>query len=302
MREFDGLPIFAKVVELGSFSEAARLLNLPTTTVSRKIQLLEAELGGKLLNRTTRSLSLTELGERVLPKALLIQDTLKELQSEAEAFSTEPLGQLHLSAPRAFCQNILAPLLVKFRQKYPGIKIELDASNRIQDLTKSRTDFAFRIGELADSSLLAVPLSKVHYELVASSDWVTNNSELTHPTQLNTVSTIRNHVEGYILPWYFNKDGESHLHQMEPDLLSDDLTVSLAYARNGLGVAYLPVSLTKSLLESKELVALLPTWQKQTLTAYLVYTNRNYLPQKSKLFIEFIKENKGYFKNHLEWN
>ncbi|HDY7637813.1 TPA: LysR family transcriptional regulator [Vibrio vulnificus] len=301
MKDFDGLPLFAKVIELGSFSEAARQLNLPTTTVSRKIQQLEAELGGKLLNRTTRSLSLTELGERVLPKALLIQDTLNELQSEAEAFSTQPVGQLHLSAPRAFCQDILAHLLAKFRQKYPGIRIELDAANRIQDLTKSRTDFAFRIGELADSSLLAIPLTKVSYELVASREWTAQHGELQHPQELNTVATIRNHVDGYILPWYFNKGGESYLHQMEPDLLSDDLYVSLAYARYGTGVAYLPVSLTKALLQTNELVPLLQDWQKQKPTAYLVYANRVHLPQKSKLFIEFIKEHKPYFQQHLEW-
>lgn len=301
MKEIDGLPLFAKVVELKSFAEAARQLNLPTTTVSRKIQQLESELGGKLLNRTTRSLSLTELGERVLPKAILIQDTVKELQTQAEEFSSKPVGKLHISAPRAFCQDILAPLLAEFRKQYPGIKIDLDASNRIQDLTKSSVDFAFRIGELADSSLIAMPITPVNYELVASKEWLESNPALTHPNMLADYPTIRNHVEGYILPWHFTKDGESYLHQAEPDLLSDDFYVSVSYIKAGVGLGYLPISLTKQGIESGELVRVLPDWEKQTPTAYLIYPNRSYLPQKSKLFIEFIREHKSYFRGRLAW-
>lgn len=299
MKQFDGLALFAKVVELGSFAEAARQLHLPTTTLSRKIQQLEAELGGKLLNRTTRSLSLTELGERVLPKAMLIQDTLKELQLEAEEFSSQPVGKLHISAPRALCQEVLAGLLAKFRKTYPSIKLELDAANRIQDLTKSSVDFAFRVGELADSSLIALPLTEVNYELVASSEWLKQHGEIEHPSELLKFHSIRNHVQGYILPWHFNKNGESYLHEAEADLVSNDLTVSLNYTKADLGISYLPISLVQKYLQSGELVALLPEWKKQAPTAYLVYANRKHLPQKSRLFIEFIKDNKAYFQQSL---
>ncbi|GAL20552.1 transcriptional regulator LysR family [Vibrio maritimus] len=101
MKELSALPLFAKVVELKSFAEAARQLNVPTTTVSRKIQQLEHDLGGKLLNRSTRSLSLTELGTQVLPKAQLIADTVTELYSDAEEMANQPIGTLTISAPKA---------------------------------------------------------------------------------------------------------------------------------------------------------------------------------------------------------
>ncbi|HFE8368861.1 TPA: LysR substrate-binding domain-containing protein, partial [Legionella pneumophila] len=91
----------------------------------------------QLLNRNTRSLSLTELGERILPKALLIQDTLRELQNEAEDVSSQPVGKLHIAAPRAFSVDVLSSLLSRFRLMYPQIRIELDVTNRFQDLTKS---------------------------------------------------------------------------------------------------------------------------------------------------------------------
>ncbi|QBF84031.1 LysR family transcriptional regulator [Shewanella maritima] len=302
MKEFDGLPLFAKVVELKSFAEAARQLQLPTTTVSRKIQQLEAELGGKLLNRTTRALSLTELGEQVLPKAMLIQDTIKELQTDAEAFANQPMGKLHISAPRSFCQHLLAPLLAEFRSLYPGIKLELEAANRIQDLTKSRVDFAFRIGELKDSSLIALPLTAVDYELTASKAYLDQNQAPKHPVDLIKHPSIRNHVDGYILPWQFSQANESYSHQADADLLSDDLDVSVTYTLANLGISYLPVSLTKRYLESGELITLLPNWDKLSPIAYLLYPNRKHLPQKAKLFIEFIKQRKSFFKDKLTYN
>ena len=301
MKEFEGLPLFAKVVELKSFSEAGRMLGIPTTTVSRKIQQLETKLNGKLLNRTTRSISLTELGERVLPKARLIQDTLKELQTEAEEFSTRPVGKLYISAPRPFSQMTLAPLLARFRQQYPEIKIELDVVNRFQDLAESSLDFTFRIGELADSSLVALPLTRIDYELVANREWIKQFKKLQHPKELINFPTIRNHVEGYILPWHFIKDGESCLHQAEPDLLSDDMLVSVAYVRAGVGIACLPVSLIRNDIHEEGLIPLLPRWKKQSPTVHLVYPNRSYLPQKSKLFIEFIRSNREHFRELLTW-
>lgn len=182
MKEISALPIFATVVECKSFAEAARKLNLPTTTVSRKVQSLEQEIGGKLLNRSTRSLSLTELGEQVLPKARLIADTVYELSNEAQTMMSSPMGKLTISAPRALSQDLLAPLLAEFLDRYPNIKLDLRASNRFQNLAEDNIDFAFRLGPLVDSSLIAMKLSKVTYVLAAQK--VAVKEELEHPSQL----------------------------------------------------------------------------------------------------------------------
>lgn len=182
---------------------------------------------------------------------------------------------------------------------YPQIRIELDVTNRFQDLTKSSIDFAFRVGELVDSSLIALPLTKVDYELVASKDWLTKNSIPLHPKDLQKCTSIRNHVDGFILPWNLYKDGEVYQHQQEPDILSDDLYISLAYALNGVGVAYLPLPLVMPHIQSGNLTSLLNEWSRQTSTAYLVYPDRAAMPQKSKLFLNFIKENGDYFRRSL---
>ncbi|GAA5217129.1 LysR substrate-binding domain-containing protein [Corallincola platygyrae] len=299
MREISGLPLFAKVVALESFAEAARQMGVPTTTVSRKIQLLEDELGGKLLNRTTRSLSLTELGERVLPKAQLIADTVTELQHDADQLSGEPIGTLTITAPRALSQSLIAPLLGEFLTRYPTIQVNLSTSNRFQDLTKSNIDFAFRLGPLSDSSLVALPLSEVKYVLCASPKLVNDIAELSRPEQLSQLPCIRNHVEGYFLPWQFNNGREQYEHQAAAHVICDDFLVSRQLALDGVGVSYLPHSLLKPHLDEGSLVSLLEAWIPQNRTMLLVYPDRRHLPLKSQLFVEFMKEKRQAFLNLL---
>ncbi|GAM64038.1 transcriptional regulator [Vibrio ishigakensis] len=154
---------------------------------------MEQEIGGKLLNRSTRSLSLTELGEQVLPKARLIADTVYELSNEAQTMMSSPMGKLTISAPRALSQDLLAPLLAEFLNRYPNIKLDLRASNRFQNLAEDNIDFAFRLGPLVDSSLIAMKLSKVTYVLAAHKDAVSD--ELDHPSQLLELPCIRAHIE-----------------------------------------------------------------------------------------------------------
>ena len=186
MKDISALPLFAKVVELNSFAEAARQLSVPTTTVSRKIQQLEQELGAKLINRSTRSLSLTELGQQVLPKAQLIADTVSELCSEAEQIANQPVGTLTITAPRALSQDLLAPMLAEFHNKYPSININLSSSNRFQDLTKQNIDFAFRLGPLHDSSLMALTLSP------SNMCWVPAKASLPNMANRHTRSSFTN--------------------------------------------------------------------------------------------------------------
>ncbi|GAM75045.1 transcriptional regulator [Vibrio ishigakensis] len=296
MKEISALPIFATVVECKSFAEAARKLNLPTTTVSRKVQSLEQEIGGKLLNRSTRSLSLTELGEQVLPKARLIADTVYELSNEAQTMMSSPMGKLTISAPRALSQDLLAPLLAEFLNRYPNIKLDLRASNRFQNLAEDNIDFAFRLGPLVDSSLIAMKLSKVTYVLTAHKDAVSD--ELDHPSQLLEMPCIRAHIEGYILPWQFAKAGERYEINSEPAMLCDDFIVARTMTISGYGVSLLPASLYRE-QNMQDLKILLPDWIEQDKSLFMVYQDRVNLPQKSKLFIEFIKERQSWIESIL---
>lgn len=299
MKELSALPLFAKVVELNSFAKAARLLNVPTTTVSRKIQQLEHDLGGKLLNRSTRSLSLTELGTQVLPKAQLIADTVSELYSDAEEMANQPIGTLTISAPKALSQDLLAPMLAEFRARYPTIRINLASSNRFQDLTKQSIDFAFRLGPLHDSNLVALTLSPVKYVLAASKAFCEKYGKPSHPLDLYQLPCIRNHVEGYFLPWRFAYQGEEVEVTSQSDMISDDLTVTKALALSHAGICYLPYSLLRDELNTGDATPILESWIPQDRTMLLVYPDKRHLPLKSQLFIEFIREKRAEFREKL---
>jgi DNA-binding transcriptional LysR family regulator len=151
------LVLFADVVEQGSFAAAARLNNLPTTSVSRSIQQLEAQLSGRPLNRTTRSLSLTELGEQGLPNAQLLRETISQVASLAEQQLERPNGRLKVSATRSYALSVLQPWLVEFNAAYPDNGLMLDLSSHYVDLNAAGIDFAFRLGPLKDSSISPYP-------------------------------------------------------------------------------------------------------------------------------------------------
>ncbi|QIA64954.1 LysR family transcriptional regulator [Vibrio astriarenae] len=295
MKELSALPLFAKVVELKSFAEAARYLNVPTTTVSRKIQQLEQDLGGKLLNRSTRSLSLTELGSQVLPKAQLIADTVSELYNEAEEMAHQPVGTLTITAPKALSQDTLAPMLAEFRALYPTIKINLASSNRFQDLTKQSIDFAFRLGPLHDSNLMALTLSNVKYVLTASNTFLAKYGEPDHPLELYQRPCIHNHVDGYFLPWRFAYQGEEIEISSNSELISDDFNVTKALSVKGAGICYLPHSMLRNEIAKGEMKTVLDEWVPQDRSMLLVYPDKRHLPLKSQLFLEFMRSKRPEF-------
>ncbi|MFA0194150.1 LysR family transcriptional regulator [Vibrio artabrorum] len=300
MKEISSLLLLAKVVELGSFAQAARELNVPTTTVSRKIQQLESELGGKLLNRSTRALSLTELGQQVLPKAQLIADTVFELYSEAEEFSSQPKGTLTITAPHAFSQDILAPMLAEFQRLYPSIMINLSSSNRFQDLTKQNIDFAFRLGPLHDSSMIALTLSPVRYVLVASREYLKQKGIINHPHDLYQHQLLRNHVDGYFLPWRFEHEGEVADIGEANGVICDDFNITQQFVLNHAGIAYLPASLFRHQQERDCVEFILQEWTPQQRSMLLVYQGKQHLPLKSQLFIDFVKEKLEAFSQALK--
>lgn len=290
MKHFEELSVFLEVTRRGSFAEAARSLNLPTTTVSRKIQLLESELEIRLFNRTTRSLSLTEVGERLIPKAKMALESMNELKREADFHTNNTVGTLNISAPAETFQ-LLSPLFAEFLSMYPGIRLEIDSSSRNQDLVALRADFAFRLGPLNDSSLIAIPLVTIRYLLLGSSTLIDSRPTLEHPSELANWPCIRNHVDGLLFPWRFVIEGELFDLDSEYTILSDNLSVSKQMALSGAGLVYLPKSVAKDNLKSDELISVNEEWMPPARELYLVYPNKTFLPSKSKKFIEFVRNN-----------
>ncbi|KZM38656.1 hypothetical protein OA92_22975 [Marinomonas sp. SBI22] len=288
MKYTNELIAFIEVARLGSFAEAARSLNLPTTTISRKIQLLETELDVRLFNRTTRSLSLSEVGERLLPRARSVIDTVSELKEEATFHKANPVGTLNISAP-ATIFYLLSPLFSEFLTKFPSINLEFDSSSRTKDLTAERADFALRLGPLNDSSLIALPLSRLDYALVACKQLVDSFPATKKPTDFLKWPCIINHNDGLILPWRFTFEGEHIDLDMKHTLMCDDMFISVQMALQGAGIAYLPRGLVHQDIDQGRLLNLHRNWIPSGRDLYLVYTDKQHLSSKSKEFIRFIK-------------
>ncbi|MEO1596459.1 MAG: LysR family transcriptional regulator [Pseudomonadota bacterium] len=298
MKYSDELHAFLAVAHHKSFAEAARSLNLPTTTISRKIRSLESELGAKLFDRTTRSLALTEVAEQLLPKVELIVETFVELKEEADFHTGNPTGTLHITAPATKIQR-LAPVFAEFLQAHPGVRFNFDCSSRNKDIVGQGYDFAFRFGPLTSSSLVAIPLSRMKYLLVGNQDVAKRLPAASHPADLAKLPCIRNQIDGLLLPWHFIYEGEPYSLDVESPILSDDLLVSRALAIHGVGLAYLPNSLVQESIDDGELASLYEEWLPPGRQLYLVCADKKRLPSKSSAFLEFIRSRRRIIQQLL---
>ena len=279
---------FAAVAHSGSFAAAARALRIPTTTLSRKIQQLEQALGGRLFNRTTRSLSLTELGKLILPQALVIAESLANIRQTAEDLTETPRGRLNITCSRTFAVHRLGGWLYHFQKDYPHIAVSLHIANEYVDLAEQGLDFAFRVGPLSDSSLVARELSRLRYTLVASPELVASVPHLSHPAQLQALPCVQAHIGGRSLPWELEKGDERFSLNPEGRFRVEDLTMARDAAVAGCGFAYLPEMVAESALNNGTLKKVLTAWMPKPRPIFLVYPSRQFLPMKSRVFIDFI--------------
>ena len=178
---------FISVVESGSFSESARRLGLSQPSVSRQVNALEAQLGVRLLQRTTRSLSLTEAGQIYYDKARLIQRAVTEASQAISGFKDSPSGLLRISAPHTWTEAKIAPHLGEFLSLYPEIRLDLRCNDSIQDMVEERLDLVIRVGRATDSSYIAIPFSKFKIVLCASAEYLNKNG------QPKTLADLNNH-------------------------------------------------------------------------------------------------------------
>ena len=292
MKRSEELVVFVEVAKWKSFAEAARRVGIPTTSVSRKIQLLEKELSAKLFNRNTRSVSLTEVGERLLPKAEQVIESLDELRDEVSTTAMNPRGVIRLTCPSAILQFI-SPVIANFAMAYPTIRFMLNSSNRNVDIVRSGYDFAFRVGPLNDSSQVAITISPIRYALVIHNKWLSDVKGINHPSQLEKIPCIRNSIDGYILPWIFKKGNQSIDLNVNKCLECDDLFFATQMAAQGLGAAFVPYMLVKNQIKDGTLIEVLKDWMPNDKTLYLVFNHRDNMPLKSTLFIKHIKQNRN---------
>lgn len=286
MDSLQSIRVFVQVVRLGSFTAAADFLNISTAMASKHINSLEQRVQAKLLNRTSRKLSLTELGEHYYQQCLIALDTLDNAQLEVQQGTISPKGTLKITIPLICCTPYFARLLKEFRERYNDIQLSIYLENKHTNLVADGFDLALRATNTLEPGLIAKPLTKVKFKLVASPSYIRQYGKP------ESYQDLKNHYG--IMPNY------TQLH-MPMKVIADSnntlMTRELALA--GMGIAYLPDWLTDEYIESGKLVNIIRNNEDfLEPTIYAVYANRKFLSAKVRTFIDFLVE-KTSSKKHL---
>lgn len=289
MDQLGAIRAFVLVVQTGSFSAAAREQGTTQATISKKVAALEARMGVKLLSRTSRELSLTEVGKDYFHRCVSILGELDEAESNARSQMGRPTGHLRVSAPVVFGRQFIAPVLTEFLKSYPELKIDLHLSDKHVDLITERIDIAIRAKQLEDSTLVARHLFNNPMVLVAAPSYLEANQKPTTPDQLTSHNCILYSMQKSINVWHFSQGEQSLAIPVSGSCRCDNGDVILQLAIDGAGIAQLPVWMVSEYIDSDKLVVVLSDFDVKPLPFNAVYPQNRYVPLKVRSFIEFIK-------------
>ena len=296
MDRLDALKVFCAVVDAGGFSRAAAKLGISTSSVTHQVGVLEAHFGARLLNRTTRSMSLTDEGSRCLEQARRLLDGMDELEASMSDAQQRPRGSLRIDMPDILARRFVAPALPRFLAAYPELSVRLTASDRLIDMVDEGVDVMLRIGELQDSSLVARSIFKNRYICCASPDFIAQHGRPEHPDDLDRMRCL-NFVypkARQLRPWTFQQDGQSFTTTPRGAVAMDHVESLIEMAQQGGGVIqHLSVSLIEP-LRSGALLPLLEPWQAPGPDVSVLYPQRHQRAAKIKVFVDFVE---ALFKN-----
>lgn len=284
--------MFARIVGTGSLSAAARDLGMSPALVSRRLAALEARLGVRLINRTTRSLHLTHEGAAYYETCTRVLADIEEADAAVSAGRVEPRGILRVALPASFGNQHVAPLVPKFAERYPDVQLALSLSDRTVNVVEEGFDLAIRIADLADSSLAARKLAPNRRVVCASPAYLRSHGVPGTPADLAKHNCI---ATDFATNWdYRGPDGKPGSVRVTGRFTCDNWEVIREWALAGLGVALKSTWDVRRHLEDGSLVSLLPGYAFATDVAiYAVYPHRRHLPAKTRAFIEFLAESFG---------
>ncbi len=282
--------MFVRVVETGSFSAVAKEMNSTQPTISKNVAELESWLGAKLLNRSTRSLRLTETGTDYYERCVAIIQDVEEAEQVVGQLQTQPKGIVRVSTVVAFGRLHIVPRLSGFFEKFPDIKVDVRLNDRVVDLVEEGVDVAFRMGKLPDSSLIAKKLCTSPVVTVASPEYLKRAGIPQHPRDIKdhnflsySDAGLRNEIE-------FQENGKPLFVRGEGSFTTNNSEALRAALLCGIGISRPPRWLIGDALASGELVQILEEYQPPELSVYAVYPPGRHLPSKVRCFIDYFAE------------
>lgn len=289
MDRIEALRIFVRLVESKSFTRTADLLRLPRSTVSMALQELEGRIGARLLNRTTRRVSLTEDGSAFYERCLRLLADYEETETLFRQ-SSQPQGKLRINVPGRLGRRVIAPALPKFLARYPEIEIDMGVTDRAVDLVQEGVDCAIRVGPLADSSLVARKLGDLTLYNCASPAYLAAHgaprsvADLARHFAVNYASPASGRVE----EWEYVEDDRVHRMAMRARVTVNSAEAYIACCLAGLGLIQIPAYDIRHHLEARELVEVMGDLRAAPMPITLLYPHRQHASRRLHVFVDWI--------------
>lgn len=287
------IPFFVAVTEAGSFTKAAGKLGVTKSAVSRRISDLEEELGVQLLQRSTRRLSLTEAGERYLVHARRALHEAEHAQDAASELQRLPRGRLRLNAPMSFGRLHVAPAIPDFLARYPDIQIDMTMEDRAVDLVEGGYDLAIRVGTLADSSMVARKLTTSRNVICASPAYVAAHGAPATPEALRDHDCLLYSYYSGANEWTFIRDGRPESVRVTGSYRVNNSEALREAVLQGAGIARIPTFIVGPDIAEGRLQRPLSEYHMPSQDIYAIWPERQYMPAKVRLFIDFLRERIG---------
>lgn len=283
--------VFARVVDAGSFSGAARQLGLTPSAVSRQVARLEGVLRVRLLERTTRKLRLTEAGSAAFTRCQALVAAAREVMALSDSQSATPRGLVRVSMPKAFGRQVVHPLMPAFLARYPEVDVQLIITDRTVDLFEESVDLAIRITDAPPPGLAGRPLTTIRHLVCASSQYLAAHGTPAHPRDLAQHSCLYLGEDERDRHWRFQRGAEEATVRVSGRYVANHSEVRLDGARQHLGIASLPEFTAREALAKADLVTVLDDWEHKTDyagTAWLLYPPNRFLAAKLRVWIDFL--------------
>lgn len=285
---------FAAVAERRSFAKAAADLGMSRSALSETIRTLEARLGVRLLNRTTRSVAPTAAGDRLLAHIRPLLADFAAAIDDIGTFRDKPAGRLRLTVPPPAARWVLAPLIAKFIRQYPEIEVEVSVDAALVDIVAERFDAGIRAGERVARDMIGFPLSDdLRLLAFAAPAYLARHPAPATPHDLEGHDCIRVHVGGgRLLPWTFERKSRRLEVAVEGTLVTNDLDFAIQAAVQGIGLLQLPADQVGPFVETGQLVPLLEDWAPRVGSLYFYHSSRRHVPPALRAFADFLRANR----------
>ncbi|WP_163124112.1 LysR family transcriptional regulator [Acinetobacter portensis] len=293
MKNLKRMAIFTKVIELGSMSAAAKLLDMSPSAVSQQIRYLEEDNNVTLIHRSTRKLSLSEAGKQYYYYCKQLCDAAENAQAFLDSEIKEPSGELRISAPVGLASYFISSLK-DWAQRLPDLTITLLVLDQHIDLIENRIDLAIRVGEMPDSSYIASKISEMHLKLYASPFWIKNHPPINHPKDLANVDILlleSTNLKLPILKYFTHKESQTYYPlEIKPKYIINNISVLREMCEQAFGVCALSTFEAEQAVIDGKLISILPDWDIGMMNVWAVMPQRNSQSAKVTQAITLIKE------------